>query len=119
MAEKKEKKEKIVRNSMDEVKALSEITLDLIKDYVMKQGDDAMQWLVDTMTEEIDAKDKKGKPILDDDGNPTKRTRKYVEVRNAFAEKYFPQFAPKKTSPKPNKMKDTLAELQAALAKKK
>lgn len=110
MADKKEKKEKIVRNSMDEVQALSEITLDLIKDYVMKQGDDAIQWLVDTMTEEIDAKDK--------DGKPTKRTRKYVEVRNAFADKYFPQFAPKKATTKANKMKDTLAELQAALKKK-
>lgn len=110
MEVKKEQKEKIVRNSMDEVQALSEITLDLIKDYVMEQGDDAIQWLIKTMTEEIDAKDKDGKPI--------KRPRKYVEVRNAFAEKYFPQFAPKRTTPKPNKMKDTLAELQAALKKK-
>ncbi len=40
----------------------------------------------------------------------------YVEVRNEFARKYFPDLAPKGTTKKASVMKETLAELKAFLA---
>ena len=95
---------------MDTPKTLKEIKMNFIKEYVMEQGKEDIQWLIDTIETEVDEKDKEGKPI--------KRNATYIDIRNAFARKYFPDLAPKGTSKKANMMKDTLAELQAALKKK-
>lgn len=95
---------------MERPESLKAITLDYMKSYVMEKGAEDIQWLIDTMEGEIDAKDKDGKDI--------KRKRSFIEIRNDFARKYFSDLAPKGTTKKNKKMKDTLAELQAALAKK-
>lgn len=95
---------------MEKPASLKAITLDYMKSYVMEQEADDIQWLIKTMQEEIDAKDK--------DGNDIKRKRSFLEIRNDFAKRFFPDLAPKGTTKKNGKMKDTLAELEAALAKK-
>ena len=83
-------------HTMEKPESLKAVTLDYMKSYVMK--------------EEIDAKDKDGKDI--------KRKRSFLEIRNDFARRYFPDLAPKGTTKKAKKMKDILTELEAALADK-
>lgn len=95
---------------MERPENIKAITLDYMKSYVMEQKADDIQWLIDTMQEEVAAKDK--------EGNDIKRKRSFLEIRNDFARRYFPELAPKGTTKKNSKMKDTLAELEAALAKK-
>ena len=60
------------------------------------------------MKTEVEKKDKDGKKVM--------RVPTYIEVRNEFARKYFPDLAPKGTTRKASMMKDTLAELEAFLA---
>ena len=95
---------------MKEPESLKAITLDYMKGYVMEKEAKDIQWLINAMKEEIDAKDKDGKDI--------KRKRSFLEVRNDFARRYFPDLAPKGTTKKSGKTKEVLTELEAALAEK-
>ena len=94
----------------EEVTDLKQITLPIIKRHVMELGKKDAKWLMDFMKTEVEKKDKDGKKVM--------RVPTYIEVRNEFARKYFPDLAPKGTTRKASMMKDTLAELQAALKKK-
>lgn len=95
---------------MERPENLKAVTLDYMKSYVMEKEADDIQWLINTMQEEINAKDKDGKDI--------KRKRSFLEVRNDFARRYFPDLAPKGTTKKSGKTKEVLTELEAALEKK-
>lgn len=106
-----EKKEKIIRNSMEEVEDIKEITLPLIKKYIMEQGESDIEWLVDILEEKVTVTDKEGKEKT--------RRRSFIEIRNEFARKYRPDLAPKGTTKKASVIDDTLAELKAALANRK
>ena len=97
-------------HTMEKPESLKAVTLDYMKSYVMEQKAEDIQWLINAMKEEIDAKDKDGKDI--------KRKRSFLEIRNDFARRYFPDLAPKGTTKKAKKMKDILTELEAALADK-
>lgn len=74
----------------------------------MELGKKDAKWLMDFMKTEVEKKDKDGKKVM--------RVPTYIEVRNEFARKYFPDLAPKGTTRKASMMKDTLAELEAFLA---
>lgn len=103
----------------EEVTELKQITLPMIKNHVMQLGDKDIQWLIDTIETKIEAKDKKTKEtIIGEDGKPIMRKPTYIDIRNAFADEYFPDLAPKRTTQKADKLKDTLAELKAALENK-
>ena len=95
---------------MERPESLKAVTLDYMKSYVIEKEADDIQWLINAMQEEIDTKDKDGKDI--------KRKRSFLEIRNDFARRYFPDLAPKGTTKKAKKMKDILTELEAALADK-
>lgn len=95
---------------MERPENLKAVTLDYMKSYVMEKEADDIQWLINTMQEEINAKDKDGKDI--------KRKRSFLEVRNDFARRYFPDLAPQGTTKKSGKTKEVLTELEAALEKK-
>ena len=111
MAGKKSNTEKKVYTiGGEEVTDLKQITLPIIKRHVMELGKKDAKWLMDFMKKEVEKEGKDGKKVM--------RVPTYIEVRNEFARKYFPDLAPKGTSKKANMMKDTLAELQAALKKK-
>ncbi len=92
----------------EEVTDLKQITLPIIKRHVMELGKKDAKWLMDFMKTEVEKKDKDGKKVM--------RVPTYIEVRNEFARKYFPDLAPKGTTGKASMMKDTLAELEAFLA---
>lgn len=92
----------------EEVTDLKQITLPIIKRHVMELGKKDAKWLMDFMKTEVEKKDKDGKKVM--------RVQTYIEVRNEFARKYFPDLAPKGTTRKASMMKDTLAELEAFLA---
>ena len=87
----------------EEVTDLKQITLPIIKRHVMELGKKDAKWLMDFMK-------------TDKDGKKVMRVPTYIEVRNEFARKYFPDLAPKGTIRKASMMKDTLAELEAFLA---
>ena len=50
-----------------------------------------------------------------EDGKPIMRDPTYIEIRNAFVDKYFPDLAPKGTTRTPNMIKNSIAELKALL----
>lgn len=109
MAGKKSSTEKKVYTiGGEEVTDLKQITLPMIKAHVKELGKKDAKWLVDFMKKEVE---KKGK-----DGKIVKRVPTYIEIRNEFARKYFPDLAPKGTTKKANMIKDTIAELEAFLA---
>ena len=92
----------------EEVTDLKQITLPIIKRHIMELGKKDAKWLMDFMKTEVEKKDKDGKKVM--------RVPTYIEVRNEFARKYFPDLAPKGTTRHASKKKDTLAELEAFLA---
>lgn len=106
-----EKKEKIIRNSIEEVQDIKEITLPLIKKYIMERDASDIEWLIDMLEGEVTVTDKEGKEKT--------RRRSFIETRNEFTRKYRPDLAPKGTTKKTSVIDDTLAELKAALANKK
>ena len=109
MAGKKSNTEKKVYTiGGEEVTDLKQITLPIIKRHVMELGKKDAKWLIDFMKTEVEKKDKDGTKVM--------RIPTYIEVRNEFARKYFPDLAPKGTTKKATMMKDTLAELEAFLA---
>lgn len=109
MAGKKSNTEKKVYTiGGEEVTDLKQITLPIIKRHVMELGKKDAKWLMDFMKTEVEKKDKDGEKVM--------RVPTYIEVRNEFARKYFPDLAPKGTTRKASMMKDTLAELEAFLA---
>ena len=91
-----------------EVTDLKQITLPMMKRHVMELGKKDVKWYVDFAETEVEKKGKDGKKIM--------RVPTYIEIRNEFARKYFPDLAPKGTTKKANAMKETLAELKAFLA---
>lgn len=99
-----------------EITNIKEIKIEHIKADIMEKDTDDIQWLIDTMETSVEKK-KKGKVVMGEDGKPIMRAPTFIDVRNAFVAKYFPELAPKGKQ-KTDKMKDTLAELQAALAAK-
>lgn len=111
MAE-KEKKAKIVREKMEDVEDITEVTLPLMYEYVKRKGPDAEDWLIEMLEKEVPSKKK------DKDGNPVMRKTTFIEQRNEFAKKYFPDLAPKGTSKKTPVTKDILAELKARKAQR-
>ena len=92
----------------EEVTDLKQITLPIIKRHIMELGKKDVKWYVDFAETEVEKKDKDGKKVM--------RVPTYIEVRNEFARKYFPDLAPKGTTRKASMMKVTLAELEAFLA---
>ena len=50
-----------------------------------------------------------------EDGKPIMRDPTYIEIRNAFVTKYFPDLAPKRKTTKSNMIKNSIAELKALL----
>lgn len=111
MAE-KEKKAKIVREKMEDVEDITEVTLPLMYEYVKRKGPDAEDWLIEMLEKEVPSKKK------DKDGNPVMRKTTFIEQRNEFAKKYFPDLAPKGVSKKPTVTKDILAELKERKAQR-
>lgn len=99
--------EKFTPNKMEEVTNIKEVTLPLIYEYIKRQGEDDEDWLIDMLEEKVPT-DKKDK-----DGNTIMRKRTFIEQRNAFTRKYFPDLAPKGTSKKTSVTEDILAELKA------
>ena len=109
MAGKKSTTEKkVYKIGGEEVTDLKQITLPIIKRHVMELGKKDAEWYVEFAETEIEKKGKDGKKVM--------RVPTYIEVRNEFARKYFPDLAPKGTTRKASMMKDTLAELEAFLA---
>lgn len=92
----------------EEVTDLKQITLPMIKRHVKELGKKDAKWLVDFAKTEVEKKGKDGKKVM--------RVPTYIEIRNEFAHKYFPDLAPKGTTKKASMIKDTIAELEAFLA---
>ena len=92
---------------MEDVTDIKEITLPLIYEYIKRQCEDDEDWLIDILEGKI-LTDK-----TDKDGNPIMRKRTFIEQRNAFTRKYFPDLAPKGTTKKSSVTEDILAELKA------
>ena len=105
---KSDTKKKVYTIGGEEVTDLKQIKLPIIKRHVMELGKKDTKWLVDFMKTEVEKTGKDGKKVM--------RIPTYIEVRNEFARKYFPDLAPKGTTKKATMMKDTLAELEAFLA---
>lgn len=108
MSEKKKEKEKVIRNKMEEVTDIKEITLPLIHEYITRQSAEDEDWLIDMLEGkiEVEKKDNEGKTIKQT------RTRTFIEIRNDFTKKYFPALAPKNTTKKSPVTKDILADLK-------
>ena len=111
MAE-KEKKAKIVREKMEDVEDITEVTLPLMYEYAKRKGPEVEDWLIEILEKKVPSKKK------DKDGNTIMRNTTFIEQRNAFAKKYFPDLAPKGTSKKTPVTKDILAELKARKAER-
>ena len=111
MAE-KEKKAKIVREKMEDVEDITEVTLPLMYEYVKRKGPDAEDWLIEILEKKVPSKKK------DKDGNTIMRNTTFIEQRNEFVKKYFPALAPEGTSKKTPVTKDILAELKARKAQR-
>lgn len=92
----------------EEVTDLKQITLSMIERHVMELGKKDAEWYVKFAETKIE---KEGK-----DGKKVKRVPTYIETRNEFARKYFPDLAPKGTTKKADAMKETLARLKAFIA---
>lgn len=92
----------------EEVTDLKQITLPMIKRHAKELGKKDTKWLVDFMKTEVEKEGKDGKKVM--------RVPTYIEIRNEFARKYFPDLAPKGTTKKASMIKDTIAELEAFLA---
>lgn len=110
--EREEKKKNMpIRESIEEVQSITEITMPLIKKYIIAQGESDIEWLIEILERKVTVKDKEGK----------EKTRRcsFIEIRNEFARKYRPDIAPKGTTRKTSVIDDTVAELQAALAAKR
>lgn len=84
---------------------IKEIKMPMMKIYVKTLGKEDAKWLIETI--------KKDFPNSDGSGKTHKAT--FIDVRNAFVRKYFPDLAPKGTTKKASVMKDTLAELEEFL----
>lgn len=95
-----------------EITDIKQITLPLIYEYITGLTVEDEEWLIDILEGEITT-DKKDK-----DGNPVIRKRSFIEQRNAFVRKYFPDLAPKGTSKRASITQDILAELKARKAQR-
>lgn len=92
-----------------------DICLEFIENYCIKQGKDAIEWLINLTSEEIEIAPEKrkftksGKPI-------THRKRTALEIRKAFVEKYFKNLI---SNPEPKKDKgvERLNRLRNELSK--
>lgn len=88
---------------LKEIANIKEINFDYIEEYVQEKGEKDKQWLVDLWETEVPP-DKNGK----------KRHISFIEIRNAFVDKYMPELKPK-AKPKAPTMQDRIAKLKAKL----
>ena len=97
---------------MEDVTDIKEITLPLIKEYIMRQDEKDIKWLLDILKQRVpNGVDKKG--------NPKTKKKPFIEIRNEFTKLYFPKLVPKGISKnKSSVVDDTIAELEKALAEK-
>ena len=87
----------------EKITNIKEINYDYIEEYVQQKGKDDIKWLIDLMETEVPP-DKNGK----------KRHISFIEIRNAFVDKYMPEIKPK-AKPKQPTMQDRIAKLKAKL----
>ncbi len=117
MAGKKSNTEKKVYTiGGEEVTNIRQVKYPMIEAHIKSLGKKDIKWLVDfteTQVEDVDKKTEKVK--VGEDGKPIMRDPTYIEIRNAFVDKYFPDLAPKRTTTKPNMIKNSIAELKALL----
>ena len=86
-----------------EITNIKEIDFDYIEEYVTEKGKEDERWLVELWEKGV-LSDKNGK----------KRDMSFIELRNAFVDKYMPELKPK-AKPKAPTMKDRIAKLKAKL----
>ena len=100
----------------EEVADLKQIKYSMIEAHVKSLGKKDIKWLVDFTETQVEDVDKKtGKVKVGEDGKPIMRDPTYIEIRNAFVTKYFPDLAPKRKTTKSNMIKNSIAELKALL----
>lgn len=97
------------------IENINDITIDYIIDYCKEH--DEVKWLKATAAETIECKvypriKKDGKSVADKSQEPKIETRpvSFIQIRNAFTEKFMPEFAPKR-KPKAPTMYDRIASL--------
>lgn len=117
MASKKSATEKKVYTiGGEEVTDLKQIKYPMIKAHVKNLGKKDVKWLVDFLETQVEDVDKETNEVkIGEDGKPIMRDPTYIEIRNAFVTKYFPDLAPKRKTTKSNMIKNSIAELKALL----
>ena len=107
---------------LDTPSNIKEINLDYIIAYVKEQGGEAIEWLKEfankkiTRTVKVKPKKskKKGKKDEQNDGEQQEETiitkPTFIEIRNAFVERYMPELKPK-AKPKEPSMYDIINAL--------
>lgn len=117
MAGKKSNTEKKVYTiGGEEVTNIRQVKYPMIEAHIKSLGNKDIKWLVDFTETQVEDVDKKtGKVKVGEDGKPIMRDPTYIEIRNAFVTKYFPDLAPKRKTTKSNMIKNSIAELKALL----
>ena len=117
MAGKKSNTEKKVYTiGGEEVTNIRQVKYPMIEAHVKSLGKKDIKWLVDfTETKVEDVEKETNKVKVGEDGKPIMRDPTYIEIRNAFVTKYFPDLAPKRKTTKSNMIKNSIAELKALL----
>lgn len=97
------------------IETLNDITIDYIIDYCKEHGE--VKWLKEIAAQTVDCKvypriKKDGKSVADKTQEPKieKRPVSFIQIRNAFAEKFMPELAPQR-KPKAPTMYDRIAAL--------
>ncbi|MCI9425358.1 MAG: hypothetical protein HFF30_07315, partial [Flavonifractor sp.] len=81
----------------EEVADLKQIKYSMIEAHVKSLGKKDIKWLIEfseTKVEDVEKETNKVK--IGEDGKPIMRDPTYLEIRNAFATKYFPDLASKR-----------------------
>lgn len=100
----------------EEVTNIRQVKYPMIEAHVKSLGKKDIKWLVDFTETQVEDVDKRtGKVKVGEDGKPIMRDPTYIEIRNAFVTKYFPDLAPKRKTTKSNMIKNSIAELKALL----
>lgn len=100
----------------EEIINIRQVKYPMIEEHVKSLGKKDIKWLVDFTETQVEDVDKKtGKVKVGEDGKPIMRDPTYIEIRNAFVTKYFPDLAPKRKTTKSNMIKNSIAELKALL----
>lgn len=104
-----EKKTPAAADICGEMLTYKEIKIEHIIEWCKENNEVA--WLKEQSSKTFPLLDDCGQPILDKKGNPKSRKISFIEIKLAFARKYFAEIAPKKTENK----KPTMYELIDAL----